>query len=496
MKRAGFILVDKKRPRVLTAAFKTAAEQHGFEVVALDARDVSQWQQADPDVLVHKVPEDAGLDAKLIAYRQSHPHVVIVDHPAAVRLLQDRATMLKPLQDKDLVITQPGSWSGTTSAAPAAVYTISIPAQATLLAGCSVELASQLLATAGITWPALVKPLRTAPPDSAGAGVSNGSYSSTSNEASKQANSINNTSYGISSDAHTLGAVMSHAGLVDLVCSREPALQLPVILQQFVPHGQALYKLYVIGPHVVLTRRSTLTGQQLYAAASTAVAADPLPAASPAADVNEQLAPGLVLLQRVSAVPLPLTATSGSRGAEQTVAVSISGEPQLQLAQPQVDFALTGQQHSIFGHSQQHHHQQQRPTAQQLVFPQQPSNALQGQHTGDYAAVQRSGTSNGRSLCDDSVAGDAAAPPMWAMQQLAAYLRQQLQLNLFNVDIIVPEQQETPVQLAVSSDSSNDRTRTAAVCSCCLVVDINYFPGYDKVPGAEALFADYLSSLL
>eukprot|EP00879_Flechtneria_rotunda_P014042 GHRR01014669.1.p2 GENE.GHRR01014669.1~~GHRR01014669.1.p2 ORF type:complete len:139 (+),score=53.16 GHRR01014669.1:593-1009(+) len=95
-----------QRPRVLTAAFKTAAEQHGFEVVALDARDVSQWQQADPDVLVHKVPEDAGLDAKLIAYRQSHPHVVIVDHPAAVRLLQDRATMLKPLQDKDLVITQ------------------------------------------------------------------------------------------------------------------------------------------------------------------------------------------------------------------------------------------------------------------------------------------------------------------------------------------------------------------------------------------------------
>jgi hypothetical protein len=52
-------------------------------------------------------------------------------------------------------------------------------------------------------------------------------------------------------------------------------------------------------------------------------------------------------------------------------------------------------------------------------------------------------------------------------------------MNLFNVDIIAPsvapQQQEQQLQQQL------------------LVVDINYFPGYDKVPGAELLFADFLA---
>ena len=87
----------------------------------------------------------------------------------------------------------------------------------------------------------------------------------------------------------------------------------------------------------------------------------------------------------------------------------------------------------------------------------------------------------GAVVADTSVEADPHAPPLWSMGQLAAYLRSSLGMNLFNVDIIAPsvapqqqEQQEQQLQQQL------------------LVVDINYFPGYDKVPGAEVLFADFL----
>lgn len=69
------------------------------------------------------------------------------------------------------------------------------------------------------------------------------------------------------------------------------------------------------------------------------------------------------------------------------------------------------------------------------------------------------------------------APPEWALLQLAAHLSRQLGgLTLFNVDIIQPE---------TSQPSSTVQY---------LVVDVNYFPGYDKVSGAEPLLAAHLGS--
>jgi hypothetical protein len=84
-------------------------------------------------------------------------------------------------------------------------------------------------------------------------------------------------------------------------------------------------------------------------------------------------------------------------------------------------------------------------------------------------------SSAGIVLADASVQGDPYAPPLWAMQQLAAHLRGALGMSLFNVDIIVPsgEQEQGGARL--------------------LVVDINYFPGIDKVAGGEQLFADLLA---
>jgi hypothetical protein len=162
-------------------------------------------------------------------------------------------------------------------------------------------------------------------------------------------------------------------------------------------------------------------------------------------------------------------------------------------------------------------------------------------------------------------------PPSWVLQQLAQHLRVALKLNLFNVDILVPECQEQDERgqqqyqqhygdnnngyglqkqqqhgslelqrglispgLDHDQEEGNHADNTAGVLKnahhqekgrqgqqeegqlCCfngtgpgqdvvkttpgtkqlVVVDINYFPGYDKVPGAEALFADFLASCI
>lgn len=126
---------------------------------------------------------------------------------------------------------------------------------------------------------------------------------------------------------------------------------------------------------------------------------------------------------------------------------------------------------------------------------------------------------------------EVSAPlPQWAVQQLAAYMRQQLQLNLFNMDIIVPSTAAAATSAAAAlgtaaahpptpagdaAAAAHVHMGTAAValladgtqqgCSSgggqgvapqLLVVDVNYFPGLDKVPGSEAMLADYLARVV
>lgn len=69
------------------------------------------------------------------------------------------------------------------------------------------------------------------------------------------------------------------------------------------------------------------------------------------------------------------------------------------------------------------------------------------------------------------------APPDWLTHALAGSLRSALGLQLFNFDLICPEEQ-------AGADSGQ-----------CLyyVVDINYFPGVDKIPNFEAMFVDFLT---
>ncbi|XP_020100949.1 inositol-tetrakisphosphate 1-kinase 3-like [Ananas comosus] len=68
----------------------------------------------------------------------------------------------------------------------------------------------------------------------------------------------------------------------------------------------------------------------------------------------------------------------------------------------------------------------------------------------------------------------AELPPRPLLERLARELRRRLGLRLFNIDII-------------REHGTRDRF---------YVIDINYFPGYGKMPGYEHIFTDFLLSLV
>ncbi|KAF6252338.1 hypothetical protein COO60DRAFT_540504 [Scenedesmus sp. NREL 46B-D3] len=72
----------------------------------------------------------------------------------------------------------------------------------------------------------------------------------------------------------------------------------------------------------------------------------------------------------------------------------------------------------------------------------------------------------------------AMCPPEWVTSGLAATLRRELGMQLFNFDLLVPEQQAEQQQ----GDAP----------PLCYVVDINYFPGVDKIVDFELRFVKLL----
>ncbi|DBA95946.1 TPA: hypothetical protein ACH3X1_001467 [Trebouxia sp. C0004] len=71
-------------------------------------------------------------------------------------------------------------------------------------------------------------------------------------------------------------------------------------------------------------------------------------------------------------------------------------------------------------------------------------------------------------------------PPDWLLDQLAATLRSRLHLQLFNFDLVRPTEHNAPGSKGADF----------------LVVDINYFPGYEKLPNHADLMVGFLQSQL
>lgn len=126
-----------------------------------------------------------------------------------------------------------------------------------------------------------------------------------------------------------------------------------------------------------------------------------------------------------------------------------------------------------------------------------------------------------------------ASPPMWLVRQLAQRLRRHLGLNLFNFDVIMPlpaangsaslrQQQQRQRQLEHPNGSAlNGAAGGGGSCrggdvppagaaaagqqgggcegpapeQVLYLIDINYFPGYEKLPGYEDLMVQFFSSI-
>jgi inositol-1,3,4-trisphosphate 5/6-kinase/inositol-tetrakisphosphate 1-kinase len=83
------------------------------------------------------------------------------------------------------------------------------------------------------------------------------------------------------------------------------------------------------------------------------------------------------------------------------------------------------------------------------------------------------------------------APPSWLFEQVAARIASRLGLALFNFDLIVPLAPPPGRRGLVGGSGSGDEWEEGLVN----LVDINYFPGYEKLPGYEALMVRFLSRL-
>ena len=289
--------------------------------------------------------------------------------------------------------------------------TFAAPAQLIVQPGTSCEHVAGQLAAAGLAFPLLAKRLHT------------------------------NTS----EDSHSIGVVHGDLGLRQLLHGAVAELQAPLVLQQYVPHGEWLYKVRGSqgswrGSWWEREGESATCRPAAWCRSAPHAPPQPPPCPMPQA---------YVIGRSVLCVPRP-TLQPGQLD---------PGQP-VQLLGRISATAPPGEQQAQASPLQQVHAQ------------------ADAGHTPTGAAPAAAG--------EAAAAAEAAAaglePAPWALGQLAAHLSSQLSgLSLFNIDII-PDLRQAP------SSGSNGSSRY-------LVVDVNYFPGYDKVPGAEQLFAQYCSNL-
>jgi inositol-1,3,4-trisphosphate 5/6-kinase/inositol-tetrakisphosphate 1-kinase len=116
-------------------------------------------------------------------------------------------------------------------------------------------------------------------------------------------------------------------------------------------------------------------------------------------------------------------------------------------------------------------HQQQQEPQKQEHHQRQPSAALAAVAAESVWQPPRCST----------------APPAWLTSALAATLRQELGMCLFNFDLLIPAQTQQQQQHAQHAADEED-----SAPPLCYVVDVNYFPGVDKIPQFESRFVEFL----
>lgn len=192
----GYAVQPKKVNTMIRPSLVALAAERGMRLVAVDvSRPLAE--QGPFDLIVHKLYDEAWR-AQLEAFSALHPSVPVVDPPAAVGRLLDRASMLGVVAELN---------------ATARVGSLGAPTQVTVHGAA--DLADPDL-QAALRFPLIAKPL----------GVDG------------------------SAGSHAMSLVYRRDGLA--------GLRPPVVLQEFVNHGGVLFKVYVIGAHATCVRRRSL----------------------------------------------------------------------------------------------------------------------------------------------------------------------------------------------------------------------------------------------
>ncbi|KAK9868299.1 hypothetical protein WJX84_009842 [Apatococcus fuscideae] len=333
----GIALLPSKAKKHLKGSLLARAANAGIQIKVVDP-DQPLEEQGPFDVVLHKVNRNKAWRGAFIQFQKRHPEVRVLDAFDAIKTLQCRETMLQPFDEGPIIVQDP---SATEQTAPGSSLRCCAPVQIALHEGCTADMAVAAVDAAGMQVPLVGKPL-----------WADGREGS-----------------------HGLAIVHDEGAIRRLVSPARPGVPAspfgpPLMLQQYIDHGGCLFKVYVMGPIVVMARRPSLQ----------------IPVAE--GDLTDG---GL----------------DGSLQSVARVSAFHSGTPS-------------------------------------------PSTSW----------------------------GD---PPHWLVEGLAQELRHRLHLHLFNFDLIRPRRH--PVHGAQHRTSDY------------LVIDINYFPGYEKLPGYESMMVDFLQTL-
>jgi hypothetical protein len=173
-------------------------------------------------------PHKKEWDARVEAYATTNPDAYVVDLPAAVRRVANRGTMLDAVRAVELA-TNPASAAPGSAAVPAGTahapetYVVRAPKQILAIAGTEQQVRAQVDA-ASLRFPLLAKSMR-----------ADGS-----------------------SDSHKVAIIHDQDGLACVVQGAVPGLKPPCVIQEYVNHGGCLFKVYVVGDDVTMTRRKSL----------------------------------------------------------------------------------------------------------------------------------------------------------------------------------------------------------------------------------------------
>lgn len=196
MFEVGYALAEKKQKSFVQPSLVAHARSKAVNLVPVDMSKPLE-EQGPFDAIIHKHGGEAW-NKQLLEYKDRHPHVILVDPPAAIERLQNRITMLEVVEH--LRITE-------------GLGTCGIPKQ---LVVDTKEIFNDDAAISELTFPVIAKPM-----------VADGSATS-----------------------HAMFLLFNTRGL--------HKLNPPMVLQEFVNHGGVIFKVYVAGKYIKCVRRKSL----------------------------------------------------------------------------------------------------------------------------------------------------------------------------------------------------------------------------------------------